>query len=254
MPLSLPNLSAHWYAECVAHTDSTMLQLRRPEWAEHPETFALLHTDYQTAGRGQRGTVWESAPGENLLFGIVFRPTFLPAAQQFCLSEALALAVADAVGQHTDGISVKWPNDIYWHDRKLAGMLLEHTLRGSRIAHTLAGVGLNVNQREFAGDAPNPVSLRQVVGHGVPRAALLESILQHFEANYFMLQRGGAEQLHARYLQCLYRREGWHAYRDGNGPFTARIAGISPQGVLTLERPDGQTNGYAFKEVSFLQA
>lgn len=253
MPLSLPDLSAHWYAQCVAHTDSTMLQLRRPEWAERPETFALLHTDYQTAGRGQRGTVWESAPGENLLFGVVFRPTFLPAVQQFFLSEALALAVADAVRPYADGISVKWPNDIYWHDRKLAGMLLEHTLRGNSIAHTVAGVGLNVNQSRFVGDAPNPVSLRQVVGHDVSRAALLESILQQFESNYFMLQRGETAQLHDRYMQCLYRREGWYTYRDRNGRFTARIAGISPQGVLTLERPDGQMSDYAFKEVSFLQ-
>lgn len=252
MPLSLPDLSAHWYAQCVAHTDSTMLQLRRPEWAERPETFVLLHTDYQTAGRGQRGTVWESAPGENLLFGVVFRPTFLPAVQQFFLSEALALAVADAVRPYADGISVKWPNDIYWHERKLAGMLLEHTLRGNSIAHTVAGVGLNVNQSRFVGDAPNPVSLRQVVGHDVSRAALLESILQQFESNYFMLQRGGAAQLHDRYMQCLYRREGWHTYRDRNGRFTARIAGISPQGVLTLERPDGQMSDYAFKEVSFI--
>lgn len=252
MPLSLPDLSAHWYAQCVAHTDSTMLQLCRPEWAERPETFALLHTDYQTAGRGQRGTVWESAPGENLLFGVVFRPTFLPAVQQFFLSEALALAVADAVRPYADGISVKWPNDIYWHDRKLAGMLLEHTLRGNSIAHTVAGVGLNVNQSRFVGDAPNPVSLRQVVGHDVSRAVLLESILQQFESNYFMLQRGETAQLHDRYMHCLYRREGWYTYRDRNGRFTARIAGISPQGVLTLERPDGQMSDYAFKEVSFI--
>ena len=212
----------------------------------------MLTTDFQTACHGQKGTVWEAEKGQNLLFGMVFHPTFLPANRQFALSEALALAVAGAASELTADISVKWPNDIYWQQQKLGGMLLEHDLCGPHIANTLTGVGLNVNQTVFRSDAPNPVSLRQIVGHTVDREALLTEILQRFEHHYRALQQGGAEALHAEYMRQLFRAEGYHPYRDAEGCFMARIDDISPQGIIRLQRTDGSTKSYAFKEVAFL--
>lgn len=246
------HLPDNWYAEHLEQTDTTMRQLRQPRWQQLPREFALLTTDFQTAGHGQKGTVWEAEKGQNLLFGMVFHPTFLPANRQFALSEASALAVAGAASELTADICVKWPNDIYWQQRKLGGMLLEHDLCGPHIANTISGVGLNVNQTVFRSDAPNPVSLRQIVGHTVDREALLTEILQRFEHHYRALQQGGAEALHAEYMRQLFRAEGYHPYRDAEGCFMARIENISPQGIIRLQRNDGSMSSYAFKEVAFL--
>ena len=244
-----PDLPAGWTALHLPETDSTMSALRRQPASDAP--FELLTADFQTAGHGQRGTVWESERGQNLLFSFRFHPHFLPAARQFALSEALSLAMVRALRPLGVEATVKWPNDIYVGQRKLCGMLLEHTLAGNAIATTLTGVGVNVNQTDFQGDAPNPVSLRQLLGRSTDRAALLGEILRHFEALYRDLSLGCADQVHADYLHHLFRREGLHPYRDAQGPFMASIADITPQGLLVLQRPDGSRRAYAFKEVCF---
>ena len=141
-----------------------MLDLQQPPYANATAPFLLLTADYQTAGRGQRGTHWEAARGENLLFGIRLHPHAVRPSRQFLLSEVQALAVAETLEEIVGGIRVKWPNDIYWLDTKICGMLLEHTLVGPQIDTTITGVGLNVNQVVFESDAPNPMSLRQITG------------------------------------------------------------------------------------------
>ena len=172
-----PDLPAGWTALHLPETDSTMSALRRQPASDAP--FELFTADFQTAGHGQRGTVWEAERGQNLLFSFRFHPQFLPAARQFALSEALSLAIVRALRPLGVEATVKWPNDIYVGQRKLCGMLLEHTLAGNAIATTLTGVGVNVNQTDFQGDAPNPVSLRQLLGRSPDRAALLGEILRH---------------------------------------------------------------------------
>lgn len=249
LSLKLPD---DWYQLHLESTDSTMLQLRKPELLAHEKEFVLVTTDYQTAGRGQKGTSWEADAGANLLFGLTFHPSSVPASRQFALSEILALAVADALRNYADDISIKWPNDIYWKDRKICGMLLEHDLCGNQISTTLTGVGLNVNQAAFHSDAPNPVSLRQIVGHDINRDELLLLILQLFTAYYRHLQAGLYDEIHQTYMDHLYRRHGLYTYQDDNGTFRARIVDISPLGVLTLLQEDGTEHSYAFKEVSYI--
>lgn len=248
--LSLPD---NWQHVHLEQTDSTMVQLQRPEHVHSTKEFVLMTTDYQTAGHGQKGTSWEAERGKNLLFGFVFHPTHIPALQQFALSEALALGIRAALLSFVDeGITVKWPNDIYWHDKKIAGMLLTHTLCGTTIATTLTGVGLNVNQRAFVSDAPNPVSLRQIVGEDVSRQQVLTSLLQAFEQRYRQLQQGNYHSLHQEYMQCLYCSEGFHTYEDATGQFEASIQHISSTGMLHLKRADGIEKVYAFKEVKLI--
>lgn len=233
-------------------TGSTLSDLRRGDLDKRPEEFVLVTADHQTAGRGQRGTSWESAPGMNLLFALGLRPETLRADEQFRLSQLTALAVADALGLYlpAECIAVKWPNDIYVGDKKICGILIEHDLCGTRIAATRIGIGVNVNQRTFAGDAPNPVSLRQISGHDIDREALLESIVRFFIRRYRAVCNGETDALHAEYCSRLYRRTGFHAYRDAAGPFRARIAGIGADGRLALEDADGHLRRYAFKEVA----
>lgn len=243
-----------WRHEHLDVTDSTMERIKALPDAEVPERgFRLLTTGYQTMGHGQKGTRWEADEGRNLLFSFAFRPRQVQANHQFALSEALALAVADALACWIGPCTVKWPNDVYWHDRKIAGMLLEHTLAGSAIAVTRTGVGVNVNQQQFRSDAPNPVSLFQICSQEVDLSSLLERILRSFESNLSLVYDGKERLLHQRYMQHLYWREGLHDFRTLSGEaFQASIADISPLGMLTLNLPGHGERTFAFKEVSFI--
>lgn len=246
-------LSTAWEHRHLAETDSTMLALTRPGIDSMNCEFLLLTTDYQTAGRGQRGTHWESEPAANLLFGIRCCPVFLRADHQFALSEVQALAVAEALGKYVDGVRVKWPNDVYVGDRKICGMLLEHKLVGKHIATSITGVGINVNQRNFVSDAPNPISLWQLLGHNVDRAALMSDIAHRFEDGYRLLQDGDYDEIHANYLRHLYRNSGFHQFAEpGKSPFSAAIVDVRPDGMLELKNDVGHHHLYAFKEVTFL--
>lgn len=253
MPSFKLNLPPNWQHVHLNETDSTMLQLRKPIYANAEKEFVLLTTDYQTAGRGQRGSSWEATLGKNLLFGFLFHPAQVSASRQFLLSEALALAVRAALVGWVENVTVKWPNDVYWGEHKLCGMLLEHDLCGTQIATTLTGVGVNVNQLNFESDAPNPISIRQITGKEVCRTELLESILLHFERRYRQLQQGNDAVIHKEYMQHLFCAEGWHTYADEGGSFRAKIDSISPMGVLRLKREDGGFRDYAFKQVKWVK-
>lgn len=229
-----------------------MSLLALPEWQEVEEKYVLLTTDYQTAGRGQRGNHWESARGENLLLGIAVRPTFLLPQQQFLLSEVTALAAQHALSEVVTGVTLKWPNDLYYKDNKLGGMLLEHQLQGAKIVRTIIGLGINVNQTIFLSDAPNPISLQQIAGQRLSRTALLERFFAHFQKQYERLEQGETEAIHNDYLSVLYRREGFHPYADAKGTFQARLQGVAPDGTLTLIDSEGNERHYQFKEVRFL--
>ena len=229
-----------------------MLELQKDDFVKSSSPFELLTTDFQTAGRGQRGTSWEADANANLLFGFIFHPTLLLASQQFFLSEALALAVRSALSHYTEDIVVKWPNDVYWRDKKICGMLLEHTLCGKHIATTLTGIGININQDNFKSDAPNPISLKQIIGRPISRGNVLEDIIENFDKRYEMIINEQSASLHNEYMQHLYRGKGLYPYKDASGVFKAQIESISPLGILTLKREDGTSKHYAFKEVSFM--
>ena len=147
--------------------------------------------------------------------------------------------------------SIKWPNDIYYGNRKIAGILIETDIMGGRIANAIIGVGININQREFLSDAPNPISLFQILGKETDRDLILSRIMQCFTELYALLQQGDLSTLHTRYMQRLYRREGFYRYADDKGTFSARIVNIEPSGHYILEDTEGHQRRYAFKEVSF---
>ena len=200
-------------------------------------------TDFQTAGRGCGANSWESQAGKNLLFSMLIHPSAMKAASQFRISMAAALAVVRAVEElGVEGLSIKWPNDVYWHDRKLGGILIENSLTAGCVRRSIIGVGLNVNQKQFVSDAPNPVSLRQIVGHELDREQLLQRVLCHFVPDI------SADE----YRQRLYRRTGVHRYKDADGPFEASIVTVEDDGHLLLRDGGGSQRRYAFKEVVFL--
>lgn len=149
----------------IAETTSTN-DLAREEHYGHGD---VICAERQTAGRGQRGHTWTSPEGVNLLFSVVLCPTFLPAGEQFLLSQAVALALVDTLGTCGIDARIKWTNDIYAGDRKLVGILIEHHLAGGRLARTVAGIGINVNQTEFDPALPNPTSMALEAGHTFDR-------------------------------------------------------------------------------------
>lgn len=225
---------------------------------ERPDTEELttVSAEYQTAGKGQRGNSWEAEAGSNLLFSFVLYPEFLDARRQFVLSQLVSLSVCEVLTQHTEGISIKWPNDIYWREKKICGILIENELSGHSIARCICGIGLNVNQTTFRSDAPNPVSLKQITGLEHDRYALLAELLRRVQHYYTRLRNEANGDFPAgladRYARNLFRRQGFHAYEDAAGRFRARLLCVEPDGRFVLEDEAGQRREYLFKEVQYL--
>ena len=205
----------------------------------------VVVADYQTAGRGCGTNTWESERGKNMLFSILIHPVEVPVTKQFRISMAISLAILDSLEQYIGDVSIKWPNDIYWRNGKLGGILIENSLQGVCIKDCIIGVGLNVNQQKFYSNAPNPVSLFQIYGEETDRNQLLGDILSRFE-QYLLLD------IKSRYLSCLYRRKGYHPYTDKGGAFMAEIVDVEDDGHLLLRDDNGCDRRYAFKEVQFV--
>lgn len=178
---------------------------------------SLVIADFQTAGKGQVGNSWESEAGKNLMFSILLYPDFLPANRQFLISQIASLSVKETLEKYTDSVTVKWPNDIYWKDRKICGMLIENDLSGQHLYCSVVGIGLNINQEIFRSDAPNPVSLTQITGKTYDREDVLVCFLRIFFNYYFLLLQEKEEEIRAAYMAALYHGDGYYFYIDENG-------------------------------------
>ena len=213
----------------------------------------IILAQCQTAGRGQRGHTWESREGENLTFSLLLEPLFLSPSEQFLISECVALGVCDALLHYGIEAQIKWTNDIYIGDRKLAGILIEHKLQGSALARTVAGIGLNVNQKAFSDDLPNPISMAQATGREFDREEVLQTVATSLMARYEQLREGGAKELQADYHQRLYRLGQEHCYALPDGSrFRGIIRGVEPTGALRIENERGELLSFLFKEVEFV--
>lgn len=206
----------------------------------------------QTAGRGQRGNSWESEAGKNLTFSVLLRPLGFQARNQFYISEAFSLAVIDALREIGVEARIKWPNDIYVEDRKICGILIEHSVMGMEITRSICGAGINVNQATFRSDAPNPVSVIQLKGVVTPLEEFMRLAGEKIEERLTTLSDSPDKALfHEEYMQTLWRAKDFHPYIDvATGEhFEAEITGIGPLGHLHLKERGGLERVYAFKEV-----
>ena len=235
-----------WKITHIDETDSTNRWLRNCTGGQSScAIHEVVWADYQTAGRGQGTNTWESERGKNLTFSILLHPVDLPANRQFLLSMQVSLAICEALSEHIGDLSIKWPNDIYWRNAKIAGILIENRLQGQVIRDSIIGVGLNVNQRQFMSDAPNPISLWQICEHETDREQLLKDILA-------ALGRLLGQEVREQYLSMLYRRKGFHPYVDKDGAFMAELEDVEDDGHLLLCDDSGGHRRYAFKEVMFI--
>ena len=236
----------------IDETDSTNRWLRDLPSKEQSSPI-MVWADYQTAGRGCGTNTWESERGRNLLFSALLYPKNVPAASQFLLSMANALALRDTLADYTDDVKIKWPNDIYWRDKKICGTLIETTLQGSNIRTCIIGTGLNVNQSRFVSPAPNPVSLCQIIGHEVSREEVGQKVVSNMSKYMTMVERGAWEAIRAAYRRHLYRLDETHDYRFTDGTTKpCRLTGVTDDGHLELLSSGGDVYRLAFKEVQFI--
>lgn len=242
----------NWYES----VDSTMNVASRN--MDTAPDLSVYIADYQSAGRGQRGNRWESAKAENLMFTILMRPGFLKARQQFVISEVSALSVAKYLETKGLSVKIKWPNDIYVSDRKICGMLIEHTLCGDNLSVSVSGIGININQKEFDSSLPNPTSLILETGRREPydRREELMQFLSIFCSCYNLARAGACQLLEKEFLSRLYRKGEWFDYIDCRGgeekKIEARIVGIDSQACLVLQLRDGSTASFSFKELKYV--
>jgi len=235
-------------------TNRYLQQLCQEAGNNKVEEFTTVCADYQTAGKGQRGNSWEAAKGANLLFSFVCYPTFVPIRQQFVLSQLISLGIKETLEEYCSDISIKWPNDIYWKEKKICGILIENDLQGNSIGRCISGIGLNINQEVFLSDAPNPISLKQITGKHYQRETILEKVMQRIEQSYQKLKEDSAyaSELATRYAASLFRREGLHCYQDKDGLFNARLVRVEADGRFVLMDEANQERSYLFKEVQYV--
>jgi len=240
----------------VPSADSTNSLIRK--MSPLPEDDVLVAAHEQTSGRGQRGNSWEAECGKNLTFSILYHPKELLAKEQFLLSCALSMAIADVLGKYISPaqgeVRIKWPNDIYVDNQKICGILIENSLAGKHIQWSILGVGININQERFLSDAPNPVSLRIVTGKSFCLEALLAEFAETIERRLACLgNHNEKDRILTEYLSRLWRKDLWSEYRiPGGEDFLGRITNVYADGVLAIEDSSGTTRKFLFKEVQFI--
>lgn len=226
----------------ISNTNSTNTLMKellaKGEW---PEGERFLYTAFQTAGRGQAGNGWESEEGKNLLCSILLPPN----KNLYFLNIAIGVALLRVIGED---FTIKWPNDIYFGDKKVAGILIENAIIGNEIKYSIAGIGLNVNQTTFVSDAPNPVSLKQIRGQEYD----IERLMNHLFETVQRVLNESEQEVWAYYKSHLYRREGFWPFEDKDGPFEAAIKDVLPTGEIVLEDKKGQERIYHFKQVRYV--
>lgn len=233
----------------------------------------IVVADHQTAGRGQRGHDWHSAAGQNLLFSVVLDTSFLRAGEQFVLLQAVALSLAELMEAHGLEARIKWTNDIYIADRKVVGVLIDHTIGpDGRLVRSGVGVGINVNQTEFDPTLPNPTSMALELGRELDRMEVLERFRTILMARIDSMRDGQLAELQRDYHRRIYRlglvsrfwlpekgagvaggSGGAGSAGDAGGrEILGTIHGVAPTGELLVEHADGTRRGYLYSEISLI--
>lgn len=245
-------LEINWF-ETIDSTNSEAFRQ-----IERANDFTTYAAKFQTSGRGQKGNSWESVVGKNLTFSILIRPVLLKAKDQFLVSQIVALGIVNFLKDFGLTAKIKWPNDIYIDDRKICGILIEHYLSGANLSASIIGIGLNLNQREFASDAPNPTSLFLERGLESNPEVELERILLFIHEYYIGLNvksyKTFKEKIELMYHDSLFRLMEFAYFQEGESGeiIEARVRGIDKNACLALEKRDGSQKSYAFKEVKYL--
>lgn len=212
---------------------------------------AAFFAHHQTAGKGQRGKSWLDETGNNIALSVIMDCSFLSPANQFPLSVVVALACYDVFNKYAAGETfIKWPNDIYWRDRKAGGILIENIIRGNKWEGAVVGIGMNVNQVVFPASLKNPVSLKQVTGKDLDTVAVAKEICDRLELRYQQLKNGGMEDLLTYYNNYLYKRGEQVRLKMDDDVFDCTVNAVSAEGKLNVV--GGIKNNFRFGEVEWV--
>ena len=209
---------------------------------------------HQTAGRGMDKNRWESEAGKNLLFSIALNVNFLEAENQFKISQAVSVAIDETLSQFIDNqqLFIKWPNDIYFGDKKLAGILIQNTIEGRMMGVSIIGIGLNVNQIEFSKDIPNPISLKMITGNDFDLENLLNLLITNIKFYVESLRFiENQEGINRKYISKSYRFGVWSDYFYQNQVKSLKINGFDKYGRLLLRDKEGAEIVCDVKELQF---
>ena len=236
----------------LAQIDSTNAYLQRMQLERDIRNF-VVSTDEQTAGKGMGNNGWESEAGKNLTFSMALDMSFLPAERQFLLSEAVALGLSNTLDSHlpSEMLRIKWPNDIYFGNRKLAGILINSTIKGNMMDTSIIGIGLNVNQMQFMDWPTRPISLKQITGKNYELQPLLEQIVESIVAEVERLKKN-SPAIEQDYLSRLYRYRIWADYQVGETTLRLFMTGIDPFGRLLLVDETNKLYCFDIKEIKFV--
>jgi BirA family transcriptional regulator, biotin operon repressor / biotin---[acetyl-CoA-carboxylase] ligase len=237
----------------IQHVDSTNNYLKNLLSKSKPvPEGTVIMAESQYAGRGQQQNRWHSEPGKNLTFSLLLKPSFLPISLQFDLTRAISLGIINALEPLLgEKLKIKWPNDIYYGDQKLAGILIESVLQGNQIKNCVIGMGLNINQEIFPLELPDAVSLKQILHRDYDLKFILSEICKNIEATYLSLKSGRYDAVRNAYRERLYRLNDEKYYRSGDSIFKGRITGVTDEGLLLMISDDRQQK-YNLKEIEFL--
>ena len=239
----------HHFSELVSTNEYAKLLLSKSK----PLDGTVISTYHQVAGRGQGDSFWESEPDKNISMTVILHPHFINAQEQFILNQAISLGVLDFVKKYIHaGAKIKWSNDIYIFDKKVAGILIQNTLISKNIQSSIIGVGININQTIFKSDAPNPTSFKLETQKDFNLDELLETLCWNIEVRYLQLKMNASKKLKTEYLENLYRYMQDVLYQLPDGEFfTGRIIGVESFGKLSLQTQKG-IQSFNTKEIKFV--
>jgi BirA family transcriptional regulator, biotin operon repressor / biotin---[acetyl-CoA-carboxylase] ligase len=252
----MKELKVHW----LNTVDSTNLEAYRN--INNSSDITVWGADFQTAGRGQRGNKWESESGRNLTFSILFKPSNILAVKQFLISQITTLGILSYLKNKGINAKIKWPNDIYIEDKKICGILIENIISSDILSASIVGIGLNLNQKIFRSDAPNPTSLileiEKIFSDVTDELSVKEEfsqLLKEIIIFYELLKtEEGREKIEELYHNSLYRLGQWHDFINtvSDEVFKGRILGINEKALLRIESSEGLEHCFAFKEIKYL--
>jgi BirA family biotin operon repressor/biotin-[acetyl-CoA-carboxylase] ligase len=205
----------------------------------------------QSAGKGQRGKTWISENGSNIILSVVIDPTFLFINQQFALSVMTSLAVYDFFSSYAgEETKIKWPNDLFWRDRKTGGVLIDNHILGTKWQYSVIGIGININQTEFSPIIQQAVSLKQITGKAYDPVELAKELCQHIDRRFDALKAGQMAQQLAEYNLHLYKKGDTVRFKKDNITFSARVESVNEMGELLLK--DGLQDRFHFGEIVWI--
>lgn len=247
---------------CALFTGNTLISLDEvnstntflSEWAEKEKLNdgTVVFAAHQTAGKGQRGSIWQSNPNENITISILYYPVNMPVNKQFLLTQAISLGVYEYLNTKSKQVKIKWPNDLYIANKKVGGLLIENTIKGENIFQTIIGLGLNINQQTFKLPKNNATSLSVENNEKYEIQKELNSLLTFIERRYLQWNNGLFSLLHNDYLNALYLFQSWHIFQTSDGQYLdGKIIGTNEQGQLLITDVNNEIHKFGNKEIQF---